>query len=295
MAGQILYDGVDITTVSRKRLRGALTIIPQEAVLFNGTVGSNLDPSGEIPTRRLEQALESCGDIASFRFRGREEEDETDAPRHDNGQIVKNDEEQEQESQPNERTPLLVSDRGKGAVGDAGNKPINRTNTKDNDGSGALTLSTPVLAKGENFSHGQRQVLSLCRALVRESRLMLLDEATASMDYETDRGAQAVLRQELLAADRHGLDHGNNDNRVVRGAGPRTLVTIAHRLRTIVNYDTVVVMGAGRVVEVGSPRELCESRGVFWDMVRHSGEGKDLERLIFAGAVTGEGGIVIEE
>lgn len=95
-----------------------------------------------------------------------------------------------------------------------------------------ITLDTDVEAKGENFSHGQRQVLSLCRALIRKSKLMLLDEATASMDYETDRGIQQVLRNELEEA-----------------GGDRTLVTIAHRLRTIIDYDTVVVMGAGRVVE----------------------------------------------
>lgn len=83
-------------------------------------------------------------------------------------------------------------------------------------------------ARGENFSHGQRQVLSLCRALIRCSKLML-DEATASMDYETDRGIQRVLRAELQAA------------------GGRTLVTIAHRLRTIIDYDSVV-MSTGRVL-----------------------------------------------
>ena len=95
-----------------------------------------------------------------------------------------------------------------------------------------MTLGTIVDAKGENFSHGQRQVLSLCRALIRQSKLMLLDEATASMDYETDRGIQTVLRRELEAE-----------------GGDRTLVTIAHRLRTIIDYDTVVVMSAGRVLE----------------------------------------------
>jgi ABC-type multidrug transport system fused ATPase/permease subunit len=84
---------------------------------------------------------------------------------------------------------------------------------------------------GGNLSHGQRQVLALCRALARQSKLVVLDEATANMDYETDRGIQRVLRRE------------------VRGGGGRTLVTIAHRLRTIVDYDKVVVMGAGRVLE----------------------------------------------
>ena len=100
----------------------------------------------------------------------------------------------------------------------------------------SIKLSAEVDARGENFSHGQRQILSLCRALVRRSKLMLLDEATASMDYETDRGIQKILREELQAADN-------------KGGRRRTLITIAHRLRTIIDYDNVVVMDAGKVVE----------------------------------------------
>lgn len=190
-AGSILYDGVDIAAVPRARIRRALTVIPQEAVLFNGTVGSNLDPSGAVARGLLQDALRRCEGIASFQFRGGEEE----AP----------------PAVPGEETPLLLA----APAGPAG-----------------LSLDTPVDARGENFSHGQRQVLSLCRALVRRSRLMLLDEATASMDYETDRAVQGVLRAELFAAGRD-----------------RTLVTVAHRLRTIADYDCVLVMGGGRVLE----------------------------------------------
>lgn len=95
-----------------------------------------------------------------------------------------------------------------------------------------LTLSSPVLAQGENFSHGQRQVLSLCRALVRKSNLMLLDEATANMDHETDRAIQEILGREVEGGDQN-----------------RTLVTIAHRLKTIFNYDKVVVMAEGKIIE----------------------------------------------
>lgn len=184
VSGQILYDGVDITKIPRERLRESLTIIPQEAVLFNGSVESNLDPSGTIPRETLERALDNCKGIASFSGNVTEDEDEAAAD------------------------------------------PAIRGHAQ------AITLSTEVDAKGENFSHGQRQVLSLCRALIRKSKLMLLDEATASMDYETDRGIQQVLRNDLKAA---GDD--------------RTLVTIAHRLRTIIDYDSVVVMSAGRVLE----------------------------------------------
>ncbi|KAF4980390.1 hypothetical protein FZEAL_3589 [Fusarium zealandicum] len=216
VSGEILYDGVDITKVPRHRLRESLTIIPQEAVLFNGTVESNLDPGGQVPKDVLEKALDNCKGIASFSSHASDESDEDE-------------------------------------------------NSPDADDHNAVTLTTSVDARGENFSHGQRQVLSLCRALIRQSKLMLLDEATASMDYETDRGIQAVLREELEAA-----------------GGDRTLVTIAHRLRTIIDYDTVVVMSAGRVLECGSPRDLYHARGQFYDMVYHSGEMEELQTLLDA-------------
>ncbi|CAN8102301.1 unnamed protein product [Discula destructiva] len=236
--GQILYDGVDITTVPRKRLRQALTIIPQEAVLFNGSVGTNLDPAGDVPTDVTANALRSCEGIASFQFRDREgNDDEPTAVADDDSPA---------QPRPTEQTPLLATPALAAVATSAS----------------GLSLSTTVDAKGENFSHGQRQVLSLCRALVRASKLMLLDEATASMDYETDRGIQAVLRAELFKTGR-----------------ARTLVTIAHRLRTIADYDRVVVMGAGRVLEMGSPKELFTAKGSFYDMVQHSGEVEELEAI----------------
>ncbi|KAJ6782302.1 hypothetical protein PWT90_00625 [Aphanocladium album] len=211
VSGHILYDGVDITHVPRDRLRKGLTIIPQEAVLFNGTVASNLDPTGLLPPERLEKALENCRGIASFS--GSDYSSDTDVDHYGHSQ--------------------------------------------------GISLETDVDAQGENFSHGQRQVLSLCRALIRENKLMLLDEATASMDYETDRGIQKVLRDELEKA-----------------GGTRTLVTIAHRLRTIIDYDSVVVMSAGKVVEFGSPSDLFESKGLFYDMIYHSGEMDELKTIL---------------
>ncbi|ETS83787.1 hypothetical protein PFICI_05663 [Pestalotiopsis fici W106-1] len=222
VSGKILFDGVDITSFSRKRLREALTIIPQEAVLFSGDVASNLDPTGEVPKDVVTRALQYCSGIASFEYQ------DEDAAEDDTGD-----------------------------------------NTQDTSGGHAdtqkINLSTSVKSKGENFSHGQRQVLSLCRALVRKSKLMLLDEATASMDYETDQGIQQVLRKEL---NEHGRD--------------RTLVTIAHRLKTIIDYDKVVVLSAGSVIETGSPRELYDAKGQFYDMMKHSGEFEDLEKSLNA-------------
>lgn len=148
VSGQILYDGVDITLLPRKKLRQAITIIPQEAVLFNGTVKSNLDPSGEIPEDRLEAAIASCGNIASFQFRERDSETNTLIEETAASSIT-----------ATESTPLLTSN----AV------PSNGTATPTAKPPSSLSLDTTVLPKGENFSHGQRQVLSLCRALVRKS------------------------------------------------------------------------------------------------------------------------------
>ncbi|KAK0643455.1 P-loop containing nucleoside triphosphate hydrolase protein [Cercophora newfieldiana] len=256
VSGQVLYDGVDITAIPRKKLRQALTIIPQEAVLFNGTLQTNLDPSGDVPVDVLESALQSCSGIASFQYRNNDDPD-TETP---NGGSDSPNGNESLDTEATEQTPLL-----------------SQADTIDNGTitpkiPDALSLATTVKAKGENFSHGQRQVLSLCRALIRKSKLMLLDEATASMDYETDRGVQVVLRKELNA----------------EGARDRTLVTIAHRLRTIVDYDKVVVMGGGRVVEVGSPRELYHKKGQFFEMVKHSGEEEELARA-FEGEETDVG------
>lgn len=216
VGGRILYDGQDLTSIPRRRLRKAISTIPQEAQLFQGTVASNLDPSGTIPESDLQAALDVCQSIlqSSGIFSEREEAAVDEAPGND---------------APNEK----FSER--------------------------LTLSTTVKSKGENFSHGQRQVLSLCRILVRRSQLVLLDEATSSMDRDTDAGVQRALRDEL------GSSSGNT----------RSVITVAHRLQTILDYDKIVVMGSGEILEMGSPKRLLQSKGAFYDMVLHSGE-KDL-------------------
>ncbi|KAI0484717.1 ABC transporter [Xylariaceae sp. FL0804] len=247
VSGQVLFDGVDITRLPRRRLREALTIIPQEAVLFNGDVASNLDPTGQIPQETLQRALEYCRGIASFQVHHHHHH-------QNNG---------EDGVQPQQQ----ANGHGEEEDGASGG-----------GGGGGISLATAVKAKGENFSHGQRQVLSLCRALVRRSRLMLLDEATASMDYETDRGIRRVLRREVGGGGGEGSDDDTDDDN--DEGGRRTLVTIAHRLKTIIDYDRVVVMGAGAVRECGPPRDLYAAGGVFYDMMRHSGEFEELVEML---------------
>lgn len=108
----------------------------------------------------------------------------------------------------------------------------NATSSEENDGQNnqpqSLRLDTPVAANGENFSQGQRQVLGLARAVSRRAKVVLLDEATASVDKETDEHIQRLIRTEFPES---------------------TIIAIAHRLRTIVDYDRVIVMGGGEILE----------------------------------------------
>jgi ATP-binding cassette, subfamily C (CFTR/MRP), member 1 len=90
------------------------------------------------------------------------------------------------------------------------------------------------------LSHGQRQLFCLARAILRPGKIVVLDEATSSVDRETDRLMQRVIREEFAG---------------------RTIIAIAHRLETILDFDQVVVMDAGRIVEVGEPGRLVRERG----------------------------------
>ncbi|CAE6465228.1 unnamed protein product [Rhizoctonia solani] len=115
----------------------------------------------------------------------------------------------------------------------------------------SLSLDSPIAAEGANLSVGQRSLLSLARALVKQSKILVLDEATASVDLETDSRIQATIKTEFA---------------------DRTLLCIAHRLRTIINYDRVVVMDQGQIVEVGTPLELVlNDGGIFRSMCDQSG------------------------
>eukprot|EP00081_Caenorhabditis_elegans_P026970 NP_510616.2 Uncharacterized protein CELE_E03G2.2 [Caenorhabditis elegans] len=100
-------------------------------------------------------------------------------------------------------------------------------------------LESPVAEGGENFSVGQRQLLCLTRALLRKSKVLVLDEATAGIDNRTDTMVQATIREKFADS---------------------TIITIAHRLHTIIDYDRIIVMDAGRIVEDGIPGELLKNR-----------------------------------
>ncbi|KAF5103613.1 hypothetical protein DV451_001353 [Geotrichum candidum] len=118
-------------------------------------------------------------------------------------------------------------------------------------------LSSPVSEGGHNLSQGQRQLICLARSLLKSPKVLLLDEATASIDYQSDALIQSTIREEFVQT---------------------TILTIAHRLKSIVDYDKILVMDAGRVVEYDHPHVLLSNKkSLFYSMCEQSGE---LERLV---------------
>ncbi|KAJ5928698.1 ABC transporter integral membrane type 1 [Penicillium verhagenii] len=212
--GTIQIDGVDISTIGLSDLRSRLAIIPQDPALFKGTIRSNLDPFNEHADLELWSALRRAYLIGEETLGT---EPEVDLP---------------EQPATGTTTPVTGSDSKP--------RPANR-----------LTLESPVDEEGLNFSLGQRQLMALARALVRDARIIVCDEATSSVDFETDQKIQHTMAQ---------------------GFQGKTLLCIAHRLRTIIHYDRICVMDQGQIAEMDSPLALFDkSDGIFRAMCERSG------------------------
>lgn len=176
-------------------LRTHLTIIPQDPVMFSGTLRYNLDPFDKYTDAEVWEALERA---------------------HLKEDII-----------------AKFPDK----------------------------LKHYVSERGENISVGQRQLLCIARALLRKSKVIIMDEATASVDSATDQKIQMTIRE--------AFDHC-------------TVLTIAHRLETIADYDKIVVMDHGSVAEMGSPHELLQQDGYFKGLIDELGPEKRAEFLDIA-------------
>ncbi|XP_032080907.1 multidrug resistance-associated protein 5 isoform X2 [Thamnophis elegans] len=169
--GCIKIDGVKISDIGLADLRSKLSIIPQEPVLFSGTVRSNLDPFTQYSEEQIWEALE-------------------------------------------------------------------RTHMKDCISQLPMKLESEVMENGENFSVGERQLLCIARALLRRCKILILDEATAAMDNETDILIQETIREAFADC---------------------TRLTIAHRLHTVLASDRIMVLMQGQVVEFDTPAALLSN------------------------------------
>ncbi|KAK0368022.1 ABC transporter [Colletotrichum tamarilloi] len=225
--GKILIDDIDVGLIGLRDLREAITIVPQDPTLFMGTIRSNLDPFDAYTDEQIFEALRKVQLIGP----------------------------NESTSRPATRptTPsagsMLPATPNLGLIrGDSNSSPgssIAPTNKNI-----FLNLSSTVSESGSNLSQGQRQLLCLARALLKRPNVLVMDEATASIDYATDTKIQETIR-ELTS----------------------TIITIAHRLQTIVDYDKVLVLDKGAVVEYGHPYELIrKENGSFRGMCDMSGE-----------------------
>jgi len=115
-------------------------------------------------------------------------------------------------------------------------------------------LDEQVAEGGENFSQGQRQLLCIARSLLRKPKILVMDEATASIDNTTDAAIQQMIRENFASA---------------------TILTIAHRLNTIMDSDRVLVLDDGHVAEFDSPSALINKGGIFASMVEKSNKAHD--------------------
>ncbi|KAH0594293.1 hypothetical protein MHUMG1_08132 [Metarhizium humberi] len=112
-------------------------------------------------------------------------------------------------------------------------------------------LDAKVYEGGSNLSQGQKQLISLARALLKPSTILVLDEATAAVDVGTDMIIQKTLRDNI--------------------SGHRTIITVAHRIHTVIDSDRVVVLDDGEIIEADTPAALIEQKGAFYQLAREAG------------------------
>ncbi|KAJ6893989.1 ABC transporter C family member 2-like isoform X1 [Populus alba x Populus x berolinensis] len=142
---------------------------------------------------------------------------------------------------------------------------LERAHLKDVIRRNSLGLDSEVTEAGDNFSVGQRQLLSLARALLRRSKILVLDEATAAVDVRTDALIQKTIREEFRSC---------------------TMLIIAHRLNTIIDCDRVILLDSGRVLEYDTPEELLSKEdSAFSKMVQSTGaaNAQYLRSLVMGG------------
>ncbi|KAF5273609.1 hypothetical protein FQR65_LT04608 [Abscondita terminalis] len=192
--GNIIIDDINIKDIGLHDLRQKISIIPQNPIIFAGSVRRNLDPFDECTDDALWQALEEV------------------------------------------KLKEVV-------------KALD------------LGLKSEISEGGSNLSVGQRQLICLARAIIRNNKILILDEATANVDPQTDIVIQETIRKKFRKC---------------------TVITVAHRLQTVIDSDKILVMDAGKVVEFGHPYDLLQNKdGMFYKMMEQSKQsvGSELVKM----------------
>lgn len=244
--GKILVDDVDIGLIGLQDLRENIVMVPQDPTLFTGTIRNNLDPFSLYTDEEIFAALRRVHLIS-----GPGASAESTRP----------------------STPLITVNGQSSSTSDGLSPPSDAPSSDSTiavleNKNVFLNLSSHVAESGSNLSQGQRQLLCLARALLKSPGVLLMDEATASIDYATDAKIQETLR-----------DFKN------------TTLTIAHRLQTIIDYDKVLVLDKGEVIEYGSPydlirkdegsfRSMCETSGEYDQLIHDAKKASDARKLV---------------
>jgi ABC-type multidrug transport system fused ATPase/permease subunit len=239
--GKILIDREEIGLLGLQDLREAITIVPQDPTLFTGTLRSNLDPFELFTDEEIFTALRRV-QLISGTSPSDDSGKSTPEP-HSNGSTLKLQLPPKQKADSDE-------ERSNGTVSSGATLVTHMAKTHHNKNM-FYDLQSPIAESGSNLSQGQRQLLCLARALLKSPKILVMDEATASIDYATDSKIQETLRE-------------------LKG---NTIITIAHRLQTIVDYDKVLVLDKGEVIEYADPWELIRKEGgMFRGMCETSGD-----------------------
>ncbi|KAJ2342611.1 hypothetical protein GGH92_005300, partial [Coemansia sp. RSA 2673] len=233
-SGSISIDGQDISQFGVGDYRPRLGMIPQESSIFEGSIRNNLDPLNQYDIEEMWAALIKCGlakHMSSYQ-----------SSRSDHGDMTDYQSEEawirEQWKNASWLKRLLMV-----ALGKVPNISILADTHKPH---GLDRLIKDCFGK---LTSGQRQLLGLCRVIMRQCKIVVLDEATANVDLETDRSIQALISTEFRDC---------------------TVLTIAHRLETIMNSDRIIVMDKGTISEIGTPQELLAKDGMFAQLVKTS-------------------------
>ncbi|KAJ2370429.1 Transporter of the ATP-binding cassette (ABC), partial [Coemansia sp. RSA 2611] len=234
--GSIEIDGHDISKFGVGDFRPKLGIIPQESTMFSGTVRRNLDPLNEFTIEDMWAAMIKCGVAETIKHKRKRKSAGMDDDEDDK------DEENEDDRAARlrwksagllMRALLYAFDRG--------------SDSYEDENWVKVGINKPLRSGDGRFSSGQQQLFSLCRLLLRKRKVLILDEATADVDLETDRKMQQLIRSEFSDC---------------------TVLTIAHRLDTIMSSDKIIVMEKGEIAEIGPPQELISKGGMFAELVK---------------------------